>query len=271
MKQIEFDEATTKKALYTLLHDQPNDWTNIFAAAAHAYYAPQDEEQKKALEDLSKYSVDWCALRDTINRVLSLGLPQRETGPLDALRQAQLKWWKGVSIPNASEAVLFHAISSILHYEEKGMGNSSGKPREPVPADGMSDENIGVAVTLYSNRYGFTDTGNYIRSLFTPSLSVGPSADAKDDRTEDASAAGESPAHDKYTKANFWKKRAEKAEAALQRVRREAEDNMRDLPADQTYGGGVRQGLLMAVCAAGFVVKPEIPAQPLRVVWKEGE
>ncbi len=62
---------------------------------------------------------------------------------------------------------------------------------------------------------------------------------------------------------DLWKARAEKAEARLERMRCEGEDLMRDIDeAKDYYNKGLRQGLFIALDAAGFRI---IPVQTLRV------
>jgi len=60
------------------------------------------------------------------------------------------------------------------------------------------------------------------------------------------------------------KERARKAEQALNSLRREGEYQMRSVDeSDDPYDKGLRQGLLIALDAAGFTI---IPAQPLKVI-----
>jgi hypothetical protein len=138
------------------------------------------------------------------------------------------------------------------------------RPTPPAPA--MTDEEIGkhaLEIIAKENHYGargHENLGADLREWINAHASELFQAPADYDE-EDLTCAYLAGAKD-------HKARAEKAEAALEALRREAEAEMRELPADQTYNGGVRQGLLMAVCAAGFIVRPEIPvgpAKPLRV------
>jgi len=60
------------------------------------------------------------------------------------------------------------------------------------------------------------------------------------------------------------KERARKAEQALNSLRREGEYQMRSVDeSDDPYDKGLRQGLLIALDAAGFTI---VPAQPLKVI-----
>ena len=61
---------------------------------------------------------------------------------------------------------------------------------------------------------------------------------------------------------NYWKARAEKAEARLENLRAFGERAMRT-ESVWGYAGGA---MPRALAEAGFAVQPEIPAQPLRVV-----
>ena len=60
------------------------------------------------------------------------------------------------------------------------------------------------------------------------------------------------------------KERARKAEQVLNSLRREGEHHMRSVDeSDDPYDKGLRQGMLIALYAAGFTI---IPAQPLKVI-----
>ena len=67
---------------------------------------------------------------------------------------------------------------------------------------------------------------------------------------------------------NYWKARAEKAEARLENLRRVAAEYL-DCKATTSFYQGFNSGVEAAITWAGFVVQPEIPAQPLRVVETE--
>jgi len=60
------------------------------------------------------------------------------------------------------------------------------------------------------------------------------------------------------------KERARKAEQVLNSLRREGEHHMRSVDeSDDPYDKGLRQGMLIALYAAGFTI---VPAQPLKVI-----
>lgn len=133
-----------------------------------------------------------------------------------------------------------------------------------LPAAGgcraISDEKLAVELSVvFSKPSGWLGVASRARELLTPGSS-------------------ESYWQEKYS---VWQARAEaaeagkaKAEAALRRtenalneLRREGEYQMREVDGDDDeYSKGIRQGLLIALDAAGFTI---IPAQPMKVVRRD--
>jgi hypothetical protein len=133
--------------------------------------------------------------------------------------------------------------------------NTNAAGESPAPA--MSDEEIGREMlriydkSISSEHRGenahYTQIGRRARELLQP-----------DSFTE---------GHLTFEGVSKLVARAEKAEAALEALRREAQEKLRG-PEDHPYASGVKHGLRMAVRAAGFIVHPEVyaqPAKPLRV------
>ncbi len=274
MLTIKFDDATIKRAIGAFCGKMAGSGfdrlADVFAAEAHRQLAEHvakcsamtDEDLAQELRKAWYHSgkEGWLEFGRRAREILAFAQPQ-ECGnilsvykdgtytigsKLDAEYAANDPAWlcnidvrelEYPSKPAAQEKPVFEAGKSYRN--KRGMG----VPLKSINSPDAFYQFIGGGLKYSADGRIYRDRDSEF-DLIPGAIDDDPDIEALAEKA-DAEAAG-------------YKKR-------LEAMRAEAEDEMRTLPADQSYGGGVRQGLLMAVCAAGFRVIPEVPAQPLRV------